>query len=336
MFTPETIGENGGLPATARESVVDVAGVTKRYRSRAAVAKLTLTVRPGEVLGLVGANGVGKTTTLRILAGILKPDEGHGQVLGFDLLRGANLFRERVGYMSQRSSLYASLSVFENLRFRAEVYRLDRPKLSAEAAILDFGLTEYARSAAGQLSGGWTRQLQLAAALIHSPRLILLDEPTAGLDAKSRHAVWGLISRLAGAGAGIIISTHDLAEAERCSRAALLSEGRVVASGTPEQIVRSSPAFAFVVSGTDARLLAPVLEAVPGVITSYPHGPSLRVIANSEAAEALRRVVTGNNARIASVAMRLEDAVLAFSSPATTAYMINCVDDERLHSMARH
>jgi ABC-2 type transport system ATP-binding protein len=219
--------------------------------------------------------------------------------------------------MSQRASLYADLSVFENLRFRAEVYGLDGPQAAAETAIQDFGLNEYTHTGAGRLSGGWARRLQLAATLIHAPRLILLDEPTAGLDATSRHEVWARIGRLAGAGAGIIISTHDLAEAERCSHAALLSEGRVVASGTPEQIALSAPASSFLVSGTDARLLVPAVEAVAGVIASYPQGPSLRIVANSEAEEALHRVANSNNASIAGVAMRLEDAVLAFSRRST-------------------
>jgi ABC-2 type transport system ATP-binding protein len=313
MFTAESVSGNGSTPTAAGHTVVDVAEVTKRYGHRTAIANLTLAVRPGEVLGLVGANGGGKTTTLRILAGVLEPDEGQGQVLGFDLRRNADFIREHVGYMSQRSSFYADLSVFENLRFRAEVYGLDRPKSVAEAAIVEFGLREYARTAAGKLSGDWARRLQLAAALIHSPRLILLDEPTAGLDATSRHEVWGRIGWLAEYRAGIIISTHDLAEAECCSHAVLLAEGRVVAYGTPEQIARSARALAFLVSGTDARLLSPVMEAVPGVIACYPQGPDLRVVANSEAAEAVHRVASTNNARLIGVTMRLEDAVLALS-----------------------
>jgi ABC-2 type transport system ATP-binding protein len=314
MFMVETASENGSAPTTAvDETLVDVAEVTKRYGERTAIANLALAVRPGEVLGLVGANGGGKTTALRILAGVLKPDEGQGHVLGFDLRRDANFIREHVGYMSQRSSFYADLSVFENLRFRAAVYALDRPKSMAEAAILEFGLSEYARTAAGKLSGGWARRLQLAAALIHSPRLILLDEPTAGLDATSRHEVWGRIGWLAQHRTGIIISTHDLAEAERCSRAILLAEGRVVAYGTPEQIARSAPALAFLVSGINARLLAPVMEAVPGVIATYPQGPGLRVVANTWAAEAVHRVATSNNASLVGVTIRLEDAVFALS-----------------------
>ena len=313
MYTDEAVGESGPASRVSGESLVAVTDVTKRYPRRLAVHRLSLRVRAGEIFGLVGSNGSGKTTMLRMLAGILKPDEGHGQVLGFDLVKEAAEIRERVGYMSQALSLYTDLSVFENLRFRAQVYGLRSPRAAAEAEIVDFELAEFARIPAGRLSGGWARRLQLAAALIHSPRLVLLDEPTAGLDATSRHEVWGRIGQLADARAGIVISTHDLAEAERCSRAVLLSEGRIVASGTPEQIARSAPALAFLVSGTNARLLAPVMEAVPGVIASYPQGPSLRVVASSKAGEALQRVATSNNTSIASVAVRLEDTVLAFS-----------------------
>lgn len=315
MFTAEAGGEKSASasPALDREILVAVDGVTKQYAQRVAVDKLTLTLRRGEVFGLVGANGGGKTTALRMLAGILKPNEGRGRVLGFDLVNDVAAIRERVGYMSQRFSLYADLSIFENLRFRAQVYGLSKPRAAAQAAIDEFDLNEFAQTAAGQLSGGWARRLQLAAALMHSPRLILLDEPTAGLDAVSRHEVWRRIGRLAAQGAGLIISTHDLAEAERCSSAALLSEGIIVAAGTPEQIARSSSANAFLVSGADARQLAQPIEAAPGVIASYPQGPSLRIVADATAEENLRHVASINNASVARVAMRLEDAVLAFS-----------------------
>jgi ABC-2 type transport system ATP-binding protein len=313
MFTDETVDENGGTPALAGEILVAVENVTKRYARRVAVEKLTIALGAGEVFGLVGANGGGKTTTLRILAGILKPDTAHGRVLGFDLVREAGEVRRRVGYMSQRFSLYADLSVLENLRFRAQVYGSNRPRAAADTAIDDFELTEFACYPAGRLSGGWARRLQLAAALIHSPRLILLDEPTAGLDALSRHEVWRRIGNLAAHGAGVIVSTHDLAEAERCSSAALLSEGRVVAAGTPEQIARSTSAAAFLLSGTDARRFARLVEAVPGVIATYPQGPNLRVVADVAAEEALRQMASIKNFSVASVAIRLEDAVLAFS-----------------------
>ena len=203
--------------------------------------------------------------------------------------------------------------MFENLRFRAQVYGLSSPRAVAEAAIVDFELAEFARIPAGRLSGGWARRLQLAAALIHSPRLVFLDEPTAGLDALSRHDVWRRIGSLAAAGAGVIISTHDLAEAERCSFAALLSEGKIVAAGTPGQIASSASADAFLLSGRDARQLAQLVEATQGVIASYPQGPSLRVVADPNAEESLRRVASIHAANVTRVARRLEDAVLAFS-----------------------
>lgn len=313
MLMGERANGNSNTSALAGDMLVVVEDITKRYADRVAVDKLGLTLRAGDVFGLVGANGGGKTTTLRILAGILKPERGHGSVLGFDLVDGAGQIRERVGYMSQRFSLYSDLSVFENLRFRAEVYGLDRPRAAAEAAIDDFELTEHARSAAGRLSGGWARRLQLAAAVIHSPRLILLDEPTAGLDAVSRQQVWRRLERIAAQGVGVIVSTHDLAEAERCSRASLLSEGRVVATGTPEQIARSAPAAAFLLCGPDARLLAASVEALPGVIASYPQGAGLRIVAQTEAEESLHRMAGAKQTSIARATMRLEDAVLAFS-----------------------
>jgi ABC-2 type transport system ATP-binding protein len=313
MYTDEAVAESRPAFRVGSQSLVAVTDLTKRYARRLAVDRLSLRLRAGEVVGLVGSNGSGKTTTLRMLAGILKPDEGHGQVLGFDLMSEAAQIRERAGYMSQALSLYVDLSVFENLRFRAQVYGLSRPRAAADAAIADFELAEFARMPAGRLSGGWARRLQLAAALIHSPRLVFLDEPTAGLDALSRHDVWRRIGSLAAAGAGVIISTHDLAEAERCSFAALLSEGKIVAAGTPGQIASSASADAFLLSGRDARQLAQLVEAAQGVIASYPQGPSLRVVADPNAEESLRRVASIHGANVTRVATRLEDTVLAFS-----------------------
>jgi ABC-2 type transport system ATP-binding protein len=312
MCTTEPVSKHEATPASARDPLIALDGVTKRYGRRAAIENLALTLRSGDVFGLVGANGGGKTTTLRVVAGLLSPDEGQGKVLGFDLRRGVREIRAHVGYMSQRFSLYADLSVFENLRFRAQVYGLRRPRAAADAMIEDFELTSHARTAAGGLSGGWARRLQLAAALIHAPRLILLDEPTAGLDALARQDVWRRIGRLATAGAGIVVGTHDLAEAERCSQAALLSEGRVVATGTPEQVARHAPATAFLLSGIDARLLGQAVETVPGVIASYPQGPSLRIVTEAGAEDHLRRMAYALDARLSGVAMRLEDAALVF------------------------
>ena len=278
-----------------------------------AVDGFALSLRPGEVFGLVGANGGGKTTTLRMLSGILEPDRGYGQVLGFDLLRERAEIRARVGYMSQRFSLYADLTVFENLRFRAEIYGVSRPRAAAERSADSFGLSEYANTAAGRLSGGFSRRLQLAAALIHCPRLILLDEPTAGLDAVSRHEVWRRMERLAAQGAGVVVSTHDLAEAERCSRVAFLREGRIAAIGTPQEVAGMAPGDAFLVFGGVARKLAERVESIPGVAASYALGSSLRVIADADARPQLQRLARSSGVTLVRSPMGLEDAALVFS-----------------------
>jgi ABC-2 type transport system ATP-binding protein len=313
MFTAESVSDNVSASAAVGQTLVAVRDVTKRYGHRIAVESLDVNLRAGEVFGLVGANGGGKTTTLRILAGILKPDRGRGHVLGLDLTNEASEIRKHIGYMSQRLSLYSDLSVHQNLRFRAYVYGVQNPGVTVANAIREFELEPFVQARARQLSGGWARRLQLAAALIHSPRLIFLDEPTAGLDAASRHEVWRRIDRMAARGAGVIVSSHDLAEAERCSRAALLSEGRVVAVGTPDEIARDAPATAFALSGGDARALQESIERTVGVIASYPQGAGLRIVANSEAEAALYSLARTYNLSLSRATMRLEDAVLAFS-----------------------
>jgi ABC-2 type transport system ATP-binding protein len=295
--------------------LVAVENISKSYARTTAVAGVTLSLWAGEVWGFVGANGAGKTTTLRMLAGILTPDGGAGHVLGFDLQRDAAKIRERVGYMSQRLSLYAELSVFENLRFRAEVYGLKNPRAEIEAAIREFGLGPWTHSPAGSLSGGWARRLQLAASLLHSPRLLLLDEPTAGLDAAARQEVWRRVEELAATGAGVIVCTHDLVEAERCSHAAFFAAGQVVAAGPPAEIAAGSRVGVFLLCGTNVRRLAKDVTAVSGVVASYPQGESLRVVADPLAELDLHRFAAMHAASLARAGPRLEDAILARSMP---------------------
>jgi ABC-2 type transport system ATP-binding protein len=303
--------------AADREILIAVEDLTKRYARRVAIENFALTLHPGEIYGFLGANGGGKTTTLRMLVGLVRPDRGQGQVLGFDLLRRPQEIRKHVGYMSQRFSLYSELSVFENLHFRAEVYGLRNPREATEAAIENFGLSRFASTPAAVLSGGWARWLQLAAALIHAPRLVLLDEPTAGLDAASRQGVWRRLGVLSAAGLGVIVSTHDLAEADRCSRTAVFSEGRVIATGTPEEVARSAHAAAFVWSGTAARSFSERILATPGVIAMYPQGGGLRIIVEQSREEHFRRFARSVEAHLARVPTRLEDAALAFSKKAS-------------------
>jgi ABC-2 type transport system ATP-binding protein len=299
----------------SRELLVAVHDLSKRYGHATVIAGVTLALWSGEICGFVGANGAGKTTILRMLAGILKPDGGGGQVLGFDLRRDAEEIRERVGYMSQRLSLYPELSVFENLRFRAAIYGLQSPRAAAESALFEFGLVPWAGSTAGSLSGGWTRRLQLAASLLHSPRLVLLDEPTAGLDAAARLDVWRRMERLAAAGAGVIVCTHDLVEAERCSCAALFANGQVVAANAPAEIAAGARVAVFLLRGSDVRRLAKDVTAVAGVLASSPEGQSLRVVAYPLAEPDLRRFAATHAASLARLRPRFDDAVLAGSLP---------------------
>lgn len=303
------------MPCGGRQLLIAVHKLSKCYGRATAVAGVTLALWSGEIWGFVGANGAGKTTTLRMLAGILKPDGGAGQVLGFDLQREAAAIRGRVGYMSQRLSLYPELSVFENLRFRAAVYGLRNPRAAAESAICQFGLVRWARSPATSLSGGRARRLQLAASLLHSPGLVLLDEPTAGLDTAARQEVWRRVEDLAAAGAGVIVCTHDLGEVERCSHTALFANGKVVTAGAPAEIANGSPVAVFLLCGTDVRRLTKDVTAVYGVLASCPQGDSLRVVADPLAELDLRRFAATHSASLTRAEPRLEDTLLLRSLP---------------------
>jgi ABC-type multidrug transport system ATPase subunit len=219
------------------ELIVDVEGIAKRYRGGGGVSGVTLQLKRGELLGLVGANGGGKTTTLRILGGLLVPDAGAGCVLGYDL-RSDRPDRRRIGYMGQRLSLYPDLTAFENLRFHAAAHGLARD--AVDAAVTRFGLAEAMAKRVGTLSGGWARRVQFAASLIHEPPLILLDEPTAGLDAVTRRQLWTWLADLAGGGHAVVVSTHDLAEAAALPAIALFHGGTAQPVTTPAAMLAST------------------------------------------------------------------------------------------------
>ncbi len=306
--------EGSATNAEPDAALIEVAGLEKRFAARVAVAGIDLSLRRGELQGLIGANGGGKTTILRLLAGLLKADAGGGRVLGLELGRDATQIRRRIGYLPQRLSLYAELSLRENLRFRASVYGLPRPTAAADLALEDFGLSDRARLPAGALSGGLARRLQFAAALIHRPPLLLLDEPTAGLDAESRQDVWRRIAALATRGAGILLCTHDLAEAERCGSLSFLVAGRCAARGTASDLVRHAAVQAYRIEAAAALNAIPALEEISGVIAVHPQGAGLRIVARPQAAEALAARARSLRAELQPVRAGLEDAALAFVS----------------------
>ncbi|HLK23273.1 MAG TPA: ABC transporter ATP-binding protein [Caulobacteraceae bacterium] len=301
-----------GEAATATE-VLSVRSIAKRFQGRPAVVDVSLDLAPGEVVGFVGPNGAGKTTTLRILAGLLRADAGSGHVLGHDLMASGRSVGKLVGYMPQRLALYPDLSVLENLRFRASVYELPNPKRAAEETIEDFELAPYARQQARSLSGGWARRLQLAATLIHRPALVLLDEPTAGLDAESRQDVWRRIAALSGQGDSLIINTHDLADAEQCTRVALFQHGRVLALGEPRALANAAPFEAAFVEGGDAHRAAQRFDSLDGVVATYVQGQGLRVLFRHETREGVIAHAEAAGLKAALSPVRLEDAAFVLA-----------------------
>lgn len=224
------------------ERLIDVANLAKAFEERPVVEGVTLTLAPGEIVGLVGANGGGKTTTLRMIGGLLRPDAGEGVVLGEDVLRAHPQRRGRIGYMGQRLSLYPDLTVLENLRFHADVHALTAAHKTIAAAVDRYGLRPFIDKRFGQLSGGWARRVQFVCTILHAPPLLLLDEPTAGFDPVTRHDIWDWLDELAAQGTGIIVSTHDLAEAERCPSVLLYHDRRAWPQQSPQALLSATGA----------------------------------------------------------------------------------------------
>ncbi|MHB1188197.1 ABC transporter ATP-binding protein [Thiobacillus sp.] len=246
------------------EYAIDVHGLSKSFGNKRVVNGLSLRVEKGEIFGFLGPNGSGKTTSIRMLCGLLTPDEGSGTCLGFDVLSQSAEIKKQVGYMTQRFSFYEDLSIRENLDFVARLYAMPNRKQTVEAGMEDLGLADRADQLAGTLSGGWKQRLALAACMLHRPRLLLLDEPTAGVDPKARRDFWDEIHRLAGQGISVLVSTHYMDEAARCHRLAYIAFGNLLASGSPEELIAQSGLASFVVKD-DNPALAERLRRLPGV-----------------------------------------------------------------------
>jgi ABC-2 type transport system ATP-binding protein len=267
----------------ADDFAIDVKGMTKRFGERTVVNKIDLQVRPGEIFGFLGPNGSGKTTFIRMLCGLLRADEGSGTCLGYDVIRDSESIKKQVGYMTQRFSFYEDLSIAENLDFVARMYGMkDRSQL-VKKSIEDLGLAGREEQLAGELSGGWKQRMALAACLIHSPRLLLLDEPTAGVDPKARRDFWEHIHRLAAGGLTFLITTHYMDEAERCHRLAYISYGNLLSHGTVEEVVNQAGLTTWSVQGPDVVELADKLRAKPGVDQAVAFGSMLHVSGDNAA-----------------------------------------------------
>ncbi|RYE35088.1 MAG: ABC transporter ATP-binding protein [Hyphomicrobiales bacterium] len=257
--------------------------MTKRFGKRTVVDDVDLAVATGEIVGFLGPNGSGKTTTIRMICGLLRPDAGEGTVLGLDVRTQSAAIKRQVGYMTQRFSFYEDLTIAENLTFVARLYELD-PVDEAVAKTLDgLGLTSRKDQLGGTLSGGWKQRLALAACIMHQPKLLLLDEPTAGVDPKARREFWDEIHRLAGDGLTVLVSTHYMDEAERCHRIGYIAYGRMLATGTVEEVVKGSRLVTYVVHGALKPAQIRVLEATDGVEQVAPFGATLHVVGTDRA-----------------------------------------------------
>ncbi|WP_027582809.1 ABC transporter ATP-binding protein [Bradyrhizobium sp. Ai1a-2] len=263
---------------------IDVHGLSKSFGGREVVHDLSMQVRRGTIYGFLGPNGSGKTTTIRMLCGLLTPDSGDGTCLGYDIRRDADRIKRLVGYMTQRFSLYQDLSVRENLEFVARLYGLPDARGAAREMIERIGLKGREEQLAGNLSGGWKQRLALGACTLPNPKLLLLDEPTAGVDPKARRDFWNEIHALAADGLTVLVSTHYMDEAERCHEIAYIAYGHLLAHGTVEEVIAGSALSTYTVTGDDLNVLTAELTGKGGIDMVAPFGTSLHVSGRDKAA----------------------------------------------------
>jgi ABC-2 type transport system ATP-binding protein len=263
--------------------IIDVHGLTKSFDGRLVVDHVDMRVERGRIYGFLGPNGSGKTTTIRMLCGLLTPDEGEGTCLGYDIRSQARLIKRQVGYMTQKFGLYEDLSIEENLDFFASVYDVANRKQRIKTTLDQLGLYTRRKQLAGSLSGGWKQRLALAACLIHDPQLLLLDEPTAGVDPSARRQFWDQIHELAAGGMTVLVSTHYMDEAERCHQLAYIAYGKLLARGSVAEVLASAGLLTWSVSGPNLAAAAKLLRSAPGIRTVAPFGATLHVSADQAA-----------------------------------------------------
>lgn len=290
---------------------IDVRGLVKRFGEKAAVDGVDIQMPRGQVWGFLGPNGSGKTTTIRMICGLLRPSEGQGTCLGYDIRREADEIKRLTGYMTQKFSFWTDLTIRENLEFVARLYRMPNLRETVDQTLATLGLTARQHQAAGALSGGWKQRLALAAVTMHRPSLLLLDEPTAGVDPQARRDFWDEIHRLSSAGLTVLVSTHYMDEAERCDQIAYLAHGKVVAQGNVSEIIQESRLETFVARGENVRELIEPLRRQPGVKHAAYFGAALHVSGTDRSAleQAIQQV--GGTLDWSPIEPSLEDAFIA-------------------------
>lgn len=296
------------------DTVIDVRRLTKRFGGRAVVDDVSMTVKRGEIVGFLGPNGSGKTTTIRMICGLLSLDEGEGTVLGYDLRTQSRAIKAEVGYMTQKFSLYEDLTIEENLHLVAGLYQLPEPRAAVRGTLDTLGLTSRRHQIAGKLSGGWKQRLALAACIMHAPRLLLLDEPTAGVDPKARREFWDEIHELTATGITVLVSTHYMDEAERCHRVSYIAYGKLIAEGTVAEVLRRSGLHTFVITGPGLEALAARLRKTQAVEQVAAFGASLHVVGRERAAleAAMASVAAEGGVTVEPSETTLEDVFIQF------------------------
>ncbi|MGV2293550.1 ABC transporter ATP-binding protein [Trinickia sp. YCB016] len=294
------------------EYAIDVQKLNKHFGAKHVVKDVSLRVARGEIFGFLGPNGSGKTTSIRMMCGLLTPDSGSGTCLGYDILTESAQIKRRVGYMTQRFSYWDDLSIRENLDFVARVYQMPNRKQAVQRALESLGLSSRANQLTGALSGGWKQRLALAACMLHEPKLLLLDEPTAGVDPAARRDFWEELHTLAAQGISVLVSTHYMDEAERCHKLAYIAYGELLAQGTSSEVVQSQDLATWTITGERLAELSARLSTMPGVDQTVVFGSALHVSGRDHRAleAAIKQVTDGTALRAAPIETGLEDVFI--------------------------
>ncbi len=302
--------------------VIDVHDLNKRFGDKHVVNDVSLQVSRGEILGFLGPNGSGKTTCIRLMCGLLTPDSGSGTCLGFDIVRESEEIKRHVGYMTQKFSYWDDLTIRENLDFVARMYSMPNRKEVVDRALEDLGLQTRAKQLTGALSGGWKQRLALAACLLHEPKLLLLDEPTAGVDPTARRDFWEELHTLAARGISVLVSTHYMDEAERCHKLAYISYGKLLVQGSAEEVIAQQALTTWAIHGEQLVPLGQRLRSAPGVDQTVAFGSALHVSGQNAVLleQTLRAITAGTNLRLERIDTSLEDVFIFLMKRSTDNY----------------